>query len=113
MILISTPLISLGQWSCGDNLNDARDGRIYATVQIGTQCWMAENLNYGTMIPSSQAGSIMTDNAVIEKYCWDNDSTWCNGTNGHPKYGGFYEWQEAMNYYGDILRGTWQIGNII
>ncbi len=29
---------------------DARDGQIYKQVTIGTQCWMAENLNIGTMI---------------------------------------------------------------
>ena len=88
------------QFTCGNNLTDIRDGRVYTTVQIGTQCWIAENMNYGNMIPSSTSGSIMTDNGIVEKYCWNNDSTWCNGTGGHDKYGGFYEWQEALQYYG-------------
>ncbi len=34
-------------FSCGNNLTDIRDNKTYSTVQIGSQCWMASNLNYG------------------------------------------------------------------
>ena len=53
---------------------------------------MAENLNYGTMIPDYQTAS---DNGLAEKYCSRNDSTM------HSLYGGFYtyyDWDELMDY---------------
>ena len=105
------------QWQCGDTLLDSRDGRKYATVQIGTQCWMAEHLNYGTMINSTAAGSQQSNNSIVEKYCWNNDSSYCNGTGGHPKIGGFYEWTEAVQNWSSqpvlpvqgICPGGWHI----
>jgi len=78
-----------GTGQCGDPFIDPRDGQTYNTVQIGDQCWMAENLNIGTMINGSEE---MTDNSVIEKYCYDNSTANCD------EYGGLYEWNEAMQY---------------
>ena len=74
---------------CGQTLYDARDGQSYTTVQIGDQCWMAENLNIGTMI---QGSNNMTDNGVIEKYCYENSTDNCD------VYGGLYQWNEMMSY---------------
>jgi len=82
-------------FTCGDTLVDSRDGQGYATVQIGTQCWMAENLNVGVMVNSINTGSHHSDvsnNGVIEKYCYNNDTSSCN------TYGGLYDWDEAMGY---------------
>ena len=31
---------------CGATFKDARDGKVYSTVQIDAQCWMKENLAY-------------------------------------------------------------------
>ncbi|MBI9036578.1 MAG: T9SS type A sorting domain-containing protein [Bacteroidales bacterium] len=75
--------------SCGYPFTDPRDERIYNTVQIGVQCWMAENLNIGQMINGTED---MTDNGVIEKYCYDNDPYYCE------VYGGLYQWNEMMEY---------------
>jgi len=64
-------------------------GQTYQTVIIGTQCWMAENLNIGTMISGSDD---QTDNDTIEKYCYNDNTTNCD------TYGGLYQWNEMMDY---------------
>jgi len=68
------------------------EGVVYNTVQIDDQCWLKENLNVGTMIRSDSAAHDQLDNGIIEKYCYDNDEANCD------KYGGFYQWDEAMKY---------------
>ena len=76
-------------FSCGEPLIDYRDGQIYNSVQIGNQCWMAENLNIGIKINSD---NYPTNNGLIEKYCYDNDNENCE------IYGGLYQWDEMMQY---------------
>lgn len=88
------------EWKPGDPVTDVRDGQAYKTVVIGKQCWTAENMNIGSIIQSTGPGSLMKDNSIIEKYCWDGDNANCNGTEGNMKRGGFYEWQEAMQFWG-------------
>lgn len=70
-------------------LIDKRDGHQYQTVKIGDQIWMAENLNYGTLIKSKYD---QTNNNIVEKYIYKNNE------NRYHKYGGLYQWDEAMNY---------------
>jgi len=65
------------------------EGKTYNTVQIGTQCWLKENLDLGVMIKGTVE---QTNNNIIEKYCYDNDSANCT------VYGGLYQWNEAMQY---------------
>jgi uncharacterized protein (TIGR02145 family) len=76
-------------WRCGDTITDTRDNQKYSTVLIGTQCWMAENLNLGNMIPGTTG---MTNNDIIEKYCYNNDPVYCDTA------GGLYQWNEMMQY---------------
>ncbi|HOW24784.1 MAG TPA: FISUMP domain-containing protein [Bacteroidales bacterium] len=92
-----TVLISFsgGPFICGTPLIDPRDGQSYPTVQIGVLCWMAANLNIGTMITSNQSGQMQTNNGIIEKYCYGNTPAQCD------VYGGLYEWDEAMQYVTD------------
>ncbi|MFC2102268.1 FISUMP domain-containing protein [Bacteroidota bacterium] len=75
--------------SCGDTVIDVRDSTKYPTVLIGSQCWMAANLNYGNPIASSQ---VQRDNCLHEKYCYNDNPLNCSS------YGGLYQWDEVMNY---------------
>lgn len=75
--------------SCGAAIIDSRDGQTYNTVQIGNQCWMAENLNIGTRIDGTAE---QTDNAILEKYCYNDSESNCD------TYGGLYQWNEMMQY---------------
>ena len=72
---------------CGDALTDIRDARVYQTIQLGSQCWFAEDLNYGVEIPVTQD---QRDNCIPEKYH--------NPASGivHPE--SVYQWDELMQY---------------
>jgi uncharacterized protein (TIGR02145 family) len=80
-VLAATP------FTCGSLLTDPRDNQTYPTTLIGTQCWLAGNLNYGTMIASP---SMQVDNCTTEKYCPNNQASYC------ATQGGFYQWDELM-----------------
>jgi len=53
---------------------DPRDGQVYPTVQIGSQCWLQKNMNYQTGNSS----------------CYDNNTSNC------ATYGRLYDWQTAL-----------------
>jgi len=59
---------------------DARDGEVYRTIHIGTQIWMAQNLNYRNNVGS-------TDTAGL---CYGFSMDSC------AKYGRLYTWGEAV-----------------
>jgi uncharacterized protein (TIGR02145 family) len=92
-----------------ERFQDSRDLKFYNAVQIGTQCWMAQNLDVGTQIPSvAVSHSIQSDNNVIEKFCYEDNPANC------VTYGGLYEWAEALNYNGATNDHSWTLpsGNI-
>ncbi len=78
-----------GQFKCGTTQMKGKSGNRYETILIGSQCWMAENLNTGNRIDGSED---MADNWNIEKYCYDNSEAYCE------EYGALYQWDEMMNY---------------
>src|ERR1035437_1793744 len=71
-------------------------GKIYNTVTIGSQIWLKENLDIGTMINGTNGGTNsdgqQINNGTIEKYCYGNITANCTN------YGGLYQWNEAMQY---------------
>jgi uncharacterized protein (TIGR02145 family) len=73
--------------NCGTLLTDIRDGKTYPTVQIGTQCWLAANLDYGSEIPYTQT---QRDNCIPERYF--------NPTSGLGPLTSVYQWDELMRY---------------
>ncbi|MBI5220074.1 MAG: T9SS type A sorting domain-containing protein [Bacteroidia bacterium] len=95
VLIIPLSFIAKAQQPCPDVPYLEYGGQIYNTVQIGAQCWMKENLNIGTFVQStasSVAHSNVTNNGIIEKYGYGNDSNYC------AIYGGLYDWNEAMGY---------------
>lgn len=86
--------------TCGNLLSYG--GQNYTTELIGSQCWMEENLNIGTMV---YGNTNQTDNGTIEKYCYDNNTSNCS------LYGGLYQWNEMMQYStGESIQGICPAG---
>jgi uncharacterized protein (TIGR02145 family) len=81
--LYSSSSISYG------TLTDTRNGttQTYKTVVIGTQTWMAENLNYAYPKESADATDSLS-------FCYDNDPANCE------TYGRLYTWAAAMDSAG-------------
>ena len=75
---------------------DTRNGRTYYYLTINgvdknkkpaSVTVMAENLNIGEMVDGEDD---QENDAKIERYCYDNDTTNCD------EYGGLYQWSEMM-----------------
>ncbi len=71
----------------GETLVDSRDGNEYATVTIGEQTWMAENLRYEGDIA---LGTGLSDTTAYRYYPVGDE-------NNVRRYGYLYNWIAAMN----------------
>ena len=72
-------------------VTDDRDGQTYKTVTIGTQVWMAENLNYAYTGVKYNYGGYTSDST---SWCYSNDASNCE------IYGRLYTWAAAMDSAG-------------
>ena len=64
-------------------LLDERDGKVYRTVQVGNQLWMAQNLDYNDATDASLQG---------QTYCYYDSLAFCE------TYGRLYTWSAAMGF---------------
>ena len=83
------PDVASGKLNDFGTFVDERDGKTYKMVIIGTQVWMAQNLNFGTRIGGDRT---MRNDKVVTKYCYNDKEANCD------LYGGLYQWGEAMEY---------------
>jgi len=90
--------LSISTFSNGQQfgtLTDPRDGITYKTIKIGTQIWMAENLNTSKFRNGDPVPEAKKDEEwVVKKAAWcyyDNDPK--NGV----KYGKLYNWFALMD----------------
>ena len=78
-------------FTCGTSTLTDRDGNTYNTVQIGTQCWMKENLRttkYADGTAISQGSSTST---TTPYWYYPN-----NSSSNKPTYGLLYNWKAVM-----------------
>ena len=75
------------------------EGNVYATVQIGNQCWMRDNLRTTTspstgtyLIPASGTGYTFTGKPA----CWYNNDS---ATYAPQNYGLLYNWNAAVDTF--------------
>lgn len=66
---------------------DKRDMQVYKTVVIGSQTWLAENLNYNAENPKDEEGNEI----YTWSWCYQNDKANCD------TFGRLYTWAATMD----------------
>ncbi len=88
------------------SFTDARDGKTYNWVKIGTQTWMAENLAYLPRVSPSYSSSITEPSYYVYDYQRTN-VTEAKTTENFKTYGVLYNWPAAI----DACPSGWHLPN--
>ncbi len=92
---------------CGGDLSVIYDGYTYPIVEIGNQCWFAENLratnyNDGSAIPKKSNNTEWSNDTLGAYSCYSNNDSNCNTK------GSLYNWH-AINNPSGICPSGWKI----
>jgi uncharacterized protein (TIGR02145 family) len=79
--------------SCGDDIE--HEGYSYSTVQIGEQCWFAENCRYLPIVSDLSINSTTEPHYSVYGY-EGTDVTAAKATSNYATYGVLYNWPAVM-----------------
>ncbi len=82
-------------FTCGEDFTDIRDGSVYATVQIGNRCWMAENLRYLPEVVGSGTSSQIEPHYYVYGY-EGADVAAAKDDSKYNTYGVLYNWSATQ-----------------
>ena len=95
-------------WECGDPLE--YQGYDYETVQIGEQCWFAENSRYLPDVSPSQLGNEDDDEAHAYVIGYQGTATVeAMATDNYQTYGALYSFLAVQTW--DLCPTGWHIGS--